>query len=244
MNDPTPGTVRVAAGRHRGRKLVVPGLAGVRPTPARVREALFDILGHREWAAMGGPLPGGARVLDLFAGSGALGLEALSRGAREVLFVESERGARDAINRNIGVLGEQGRAFVLPRDALRPGARPGQAAFALVLADPPYGSGLVAPALSALVREKWLAKHAVAVAELDAREDFAPPEGFAPADERRYGDTRLVFLEATLCRGGARLTPAAARGLRRGWARPAPCAGSRRSRPGLRAACPRTPTTA
>ena len=191
-----PGTVRIAAGLHRGRKLAVPQLDGVRPTPARVREALFDILAHREWAVAGGPLPAGARVLDLFAGSGALGLEALSRGAREVLFVERERGARDAIHRNIATLGEESRAFILPRDALRPGARLGQAPFELVLADPPYRSGLAAPALAALVREHWLAPRAVAVAELDAREDFVPPAGFESIDERRYGDTRLVFLEA------------------------------------------------
>ena len=190
-----PGTIRIVAGRHRGRRLKVPQGGDVRPTSDRVRESLFNILAHRDWRHSGGRLPRDARVLDVFAGSGALGLEALSRGAAEVLFLESDKTARTALDHNIEALDEVERAFVLPRDATQPGPRPGTEPFGLVLADAPYGSGLAAVALAALAAQGWLGPHTVAVMELDAKEPFDPPAGFIAAVDRRYGNTRLVFLE-------------------------------------------------
>ena len=192
-----PGTIRIVAGRHRGRRLKVPEGSDVRPTSNRVRESLFNILAHRDWRVQGGRLPRDVRVLDVFAGSGALGLEALSRGATEVLFLESDRSARTALYRNIEFLDEAERAFVLPRDAVRPGPRPGAEPFGLVLADAPYHSGLAAPALVALLAEGWLGPNAVAVVELDATEPFDPPAEFEAVEERSYGNARLLFLEAT-----------------------------------------------
>ena len=187
--------VRIGGGAYRGRMIAVPDGLAVRPTAARVRESLFNVLAHNDWQGAGGPLPRGARVLDAFAGAGALGLEALSRGALEVLLLEPDKAARAAVNANIDALDAAGRAFVLPRDATKPGPMPGTARFGLVLADAPYGSGLGAAALSALAAAGWLADGAVAVVELDGREPWAAPDGFTEAVDRRYGRTRLVFVE-------------------------------------------------
>lgn len=188
-----PGSIRVVSGLHRNRKLVVP--PGIRPTSSRVREALFDVLAHNPWSPSGDPLPQGARVVDAFAGSGALGIEALSRGAEEVVFLELDSDARAALRRNVGALDEASRATVLPRSAAAPGVRPIELPVGLVIADAPYGSGLAALSLAALAEAGWLAPRAVAAVELDAREEFAPPEGFAAVDDRRYGRTRMLFLQ-------------------------------------------------
>lgn len=187
-----PGRVRIIGGRHRGRTIEVPPQAGVRPTPARAREALFSILGAKT-LPQGTGLEG-ARVLDAFAGSGALGLEALSRGAALALFLEPDRGTRAVIARNIRHLGEGGGAFILPRDATKPGPVPAQGPFDAVFADAPYGSGLGCDALGALGRDGWLAPGALAVAEVGAGERIAAPPGFTLDTERTYGRTRLVFL--------------------------------------------------
>lgn len=189
------GSIRIVAGRHRGRKLIVPTGSNIRPTAERIREAIFNVLSHNHWRVTEGPLPRRARVLDAFAGSGALGLEALSRGASEVLLLDPDRAARAAIESNIDTLDETGQAFVAPRDATLPGPMPGEARFALVLADAPYGSGLAAPALAAFAKNGWLEDGAVAAVELNGKEPWEPPPGFTTADERRYGRTRLVFLE-------------------------------------------------
>ncbi|MBM3508451.1 MAG: 16S rRNA (guanine(966)-N(2))-methyltransferase RsmD [Alphaproteobacteria bacterium] len=188
------GSVRIGAGVHRGRKIAVPPGASVRPTSDRVRAALFNILAHRDWDGIG-PLPRGVAVLDAFAGSGALGIEALSRGATEVLFLERDAAIRKNLERTLATIDEVQRAYVLPRDATRPGSLPGSKRFGLMLADAPYGTGLAATALGEFAREGWLAPHAVAAVELDAREEFAPPAGFALIEERAYGNTRLVFLQ-------------------------------------------------
>jgi len=182
--------VRVVGGRHRGRRLVTPPGLAVRPTADRVREALFNILAH------GGHVPGGlvgARVLDLFAGTGALGLEALSRRAGHVVFIEHDRAALRALERNIQTLRAGTEVTVLARDATLPGGRVGPPA-ALAFLDPPYRQGLVAPALAALAAGAWLAPGALAVVEVGAREDVAPPAGYTVLDRRRYGATALVFL--------------------------------------------------
>ncbi len=189
--------MRIVGGQHRGREIFSPRGHHVRPTTDRTREALFDVLGHARV-----PLPEGAVVLDVFAGTGALGLEAFSRGAAHVLFIENHRDSLKFLKRNVSVLDAGERTAVLRRDALHPGtppASPGPAALAFL--DPPYGEGLAAPALTALAAHGWFADGAVAVVELTAREDFTAPEGMTMTDERAYGETRLLFLEVRVLPG-------------------------------------------
>jgi 16S rRNA (guanine966-N2)-methyltransferase len=183
--------MRIVGGRHRGRKLVAPPGDQVRPTSDRAREALFNILSHGDFAAAGSPFAG-ENVLDAFAGTGALGLEALSRGAARAAFVETDRAALTALRHNLAALDEEDAADIFPGDATRPPRAPFAAALALL--DPPYRSGLAALALAALAQMGWLTAGALAVVELAAKEPFSPPEGFAMIDERRYGAARLVFL--------------------------------------------------
>ena len=183
--------MRIVAGRHRGRRLLAPPGETVRPTSDRAREALFNILSHGQPAAEGIPFAGPA-VLDAFAGTGALGLEALSRGAAEAAFVEQDREALAILRQNIAALGEEGRARIVPGDATRPPRAP--SVYALAFLDPPYRSGLAAAALTALDAAGWLTPDALAVVELAAREHMAPPAGFNLVDERVYGATRLLFL--------------------------------------------------
>jgi 16S rRNA (guanine966-N2)-methyltransferase len=183
--------MRIVGGSHRGRRLVAPAGETVRPTSDRAREALFNILSHGRFAASG--LPFAERpVLDAFAGTGAFGLEALSRGASAAAFIEQDRDALQALRRNIAVLGEEDRVHILAGDATRPPRAP--FACALAFLDPPYRSGLAAPALAALAAAGWLTADTLAVVELAARETLAPPAGFGQIDERRYGAARLVFL--------------------------------------------------
>jgi 16S rRNA (guanine966-N2)-methyltransferase len=190
-SEPRPRGVRIVGGTHRGRRLLVPTGDAVRPTSDRAREALFNILSHGELAAGGLPFAG-RPVLDAFAGSGAFGLEALSRGAGRAAFIEQGRDALAALRRNIAALDEADRAQVVPGDA----TRPPRAAFACAVAflDPPYGGGLAAPALTALAAAGWLLPEALAIVEIAASESLQPPAGFTIVDERVYGAARLVFL--------------------------------------------------
>jgi 16S rRNA (guanine966-N2)-methyltransferase len=180
--------MRIVGGRHRGRALVAPPGSDVRPTSDRAREALFNILSH---GAFNAPFRD-AVVLDAFAGTGALGLEALSRGAAEAYFLETDRRALDALRRNVEGLGETARAHILAGDATRP--RPALRAAAVAFLDPPYGSGLAGPALTALAAAGWLAPEAITTVEVAAKEAFTPPGGFDLLDERRYGAARLFLL--------------------------------------------------
>ena len=187
--------MRIIAGRHRGLALADPGegdrSAHLRPTGDRVREALFNLLRHR---AGGDPVPG-ARVLDLFAGTGALGLEALSRGAAHVTFVDDGAAARALMRRNIEKMQAMGATKVWRRDATRLGENRG-APYTLVFLDPPYGKALGAASLASAVAGGWLAPGAVVVWEENAPQP-APP-GFAAEDSRRYGETWLTLLTHTL----------------------------------------------
>lgn len=183
--------MRIVGGSHRGRRLAVPPGEVVRPTSDRAREALFDILSHGELAANGIPFADRA-VLDAFAGTGAFGLEALSRGAAEAVFVENDRDALIVLRQNIAMLGEADRARVVTADATRPPRAP--LACAVAFLDPPYRSGLAAPALVALTAAGWLTSDALAVVEIGAREALLAPTGFVTFDERVYGAARLVFL--------------------------------------------------
>jgi 16S rRNA (guanine966-N2)-methyltransferase len=185
--------MRIVAGVHRGRRLLAPPGDIVRPTSDRAREAVFDILSHGRFAASGVPFAGTA-VLDAFAGTGAFGLEALSRGAVEAVFIERDREALAVLRRNIAALGETARCRIFPGDATRPPR--GDRSCALVYLDPPYASGLAPPALLALAAAGWIADDALAIVEIGAREELTPPAGFTLLDERVYGAARLVFLRS------------------------------------------------
>ena len=156
-----------------------------------MRVSLFDMLWHAPWGGRG--VVDGARVLDAFAGTGALGLEALSRGAAQATFMETDPAALKAINQNIARCVELKRARVLAQDVLKP-PRCGQPA-SLVFLDPPYGQGLNAAALAALLKAGWLAPGALISAEF-GREEAAAPEGFEALAERRHGLATLLFLRA------------------------------------------------
>jgi len=198
---PNGRCMRIVGGNHRGRHLIAPPGEAVRPTSDRAREALFNILSHGAFAAAGIPFADRA-VLDAFAGTGALGLEALSRGAAEAVFIENDREALLALRRNIADLGETGRTRVIIGDATRP--PPAPIACAVAFLDPPYASGLAAPALAALAAARWLTQDALVVIEIGAREPFVAPEGFAAIDERIYGAARLIFLHREDDRIGSR----------------------------------------
>ncbi len=179
--------MRIIAGKHRHRRLAAPAGNNVRPTGDRVREAMFNILEHNLLDLEG------AAVLDAFAGSGALGLEALSRGAASVTFLEPAHDARAALSRNIRDLDEDDNAEVLNRDATRPGPAPRQHDLALL--DPPYRQGKGEAALDAL--RDWLKRGAICVVETDRRDALPLPDGYELIQHRDYGRTRLWFVERT-----------------------------------------------
>ena len=185
--------MRIVAGRFRGAALVAPKGSDIRPTSDRVRESLFNILAH----GIDGVRLEGARVLDLFAGTGALGLEALSRGAAYVHFVEDDADARGLIRRNIEALGATGVTRIYRRDATKLGDAGTLKPFDLVFADPPYGKGLAERALQSAVGGGWLLPAALAVVEESADAEFALPPGFDLIDQRVYGDTAIRFLRRT-----------------------------------------------
>ncbi len=153
---------------------------------------MFDILLHRDWGPGGGDPVAGAVVLDVFCGTGALGLEALSRGASSVWMMDAAPQSLALARRNVAGLGEEGSVTVMRAD----GGAPPRARTAAMLAflDPPYGQDLAAPALAALAATGWLAAGCVAVVELARRDRFAVPPGFELLDDRQYGETRVVFL--------------------------------------------------
>ncbi len=191
--------MRIVAGKHRGRRLEAPAGRRVRPTADRAREALFNILDHGGWARSGteqggGSILAGARVLDAFAGSGALGLEALSRGAAHATFMDRDRAALETVRRNAETLGEgRGSVSLVRADATDPPRADAPASIAFL--DPPYGEGLAEPALTALAAAGWLADAALAIVELPAKAAAPePPPGFTRLDDRTYGAARLVFL--------------------------------------------------
>jgi 16S rRNA (guanine966-N2)-methyltransferase len=181
--------MRIVGGRWRGRALLAPKSQAIRPTADRLRETLFNILVH----AYGNPVDG-ARVLDLFAGTGALGLEALSRGAAFVQFVEDGAEARALIRGNVDALGAGGATKIYRRDATALGDVGPNGVFTLAFLDPPYGKGLAEQALASARDGRWLSPGALAVVEEAAGAKFTAPEGFEELERRDYGDTELVFL--------------------------------------------------
>ena len=181
--------MRVIGGKLRGRTLKGPISAAIRPTADRLRESIFNILVH----AYGDPIAG-ARVLDLFAGTGALGIEALSRGARFALFVEEAAEARALIRSNVEALGLTGVTRIFRRDATKLGEAKPIEPFSLVFCDPPYGRGLAERALAAARDGGWLAPGAFVVVEETADASFAAPEGFEEIERRSHDDTQIIFL--------------------------------------------------
>jgi 16S rRNA (guanine966-N2)-methyltransferase len=185
--------MRIVAGTFRGRPIASPEHEGLRPTSDRVRESMFNILSH----GIDGFDPAGVRVLDLFAGTGALGIEAMSRGAAYCLFVEQDADARGLIRENIEAFGLTGVTRIFRRDAttIGPAGRGDQ--FGLVMCDPPYGKGLGEKALRAAAEGGWLAPHAVAVLEERAGVEIALPDRFQELDRRTWGQTQALFARYT-----------------------------------------------
>ena len=181
--------MRIVGGALRGRALATPQSQNVRPTSDRLRESIFDILAHGYAGALEG-----AVVVDLFAGTGAMGLEALSRGAARALFIDDGAEARALLRQNIETLGLGGVTRVFRRDATKLGLAPPGEGFTLAFLDPPYGKGLAPRALAELLRGNWLAPGALVIVEEAASAEFDAPEGFSLADARRYGDTQIVIL--------------------------------------------------
>ncbi len=184
--------MRIAAGKLKGRAIVAPEGQGTRPTSDRARQAIFNVLEHAAWAE---PLQG-ARVMDLFAGSGALGFEAMSRGAAFALFVETDEDARGAIRDNADAYGVMGATRVHRRSATDLGVRPGSdgEAFDLAFLDPPYGKGLGEQALARLIEGNWLKPGATVVFERGSDEPEIETSGYARLDARDYGAARVLFL--------------------------------------------------
>jgi len=185
--------VRITGGRFGGRTLAGPKDLAVRPTSDKVRQAVFNIIAHHDFGA--GFVLEDARVIDLFAGTGAMGIEAVSRGAQYCLFVDEAAESRALLRTNVEALQLTGHSKIWRRDATKLGPMgPGAGGpFALAFLDPPYRKNLLAPAMASLAEGRWLASTALVVCER-AEEEAAPDaEGFTKLDERVYGDTRVAF---------------------------------------------------
>ena len=181
--------MRIVAGKFRGASIEAPKGLATRPTSDRVRQALFNVLEH-------GPARfdfEGARVLDLFAGSGALGLEALSRGARCAMFIEESPTARAAIRRNVEALGLTGVTKIRRRDATKLGEAGTLQPFQLIFCDPPYGKRLAERALEEAIDGGWTEQGAIAMLEESVDVAVSWPPSFREIDRRRYGDTQIAI---------------------------------------------------
>jgi 16S rRNA (guanine966-N2)-methyltransferase len=181
--------MRVVGGSLRGRTLAGPKSAAIRPTADRLRESLFNILVH----AYGDPVTG-ARVLDLFAGTGALGIEALSRGAAFALFIDQSAEARALLRENVTALGLGGTSRIFRRDATKLGPSHPLEPFSLAFLDPPYGEGLAQVALSSAFAGGWLLPGALVIVEDTTKAHFTAPAEFTELERRAYDDTEFVFL--------------------------------------------------
>ncbi|MBV8426232.1 MAG: 16S rRNA (guanine(966)-N(2))-methyltransferase RsmD [Hyphomicrobiales bacterium] len=184
--------MRIVAGRFGGRAIAAPSTGAIRPTSDRLRETIFNILAHGH----GDPVTG-ARVLDLFAGTGAMGLEALSRGASFCLFVDQGAEARSLMRSSIEKLGCAGETRIFRRDATKLGAVKPLAPFSLVFCDPPYGRGLAVPALASALAGGWIAPNATIVVEERADCAFTFPSGITETERRTQGDTMIAFAQAS-----------------------------------------------
>lgn len=182
--------MRIVGGQFRGRVLAAPKTAATRPTSDRVRESVFNILAH----GIGDFSIEGAKVLDLFAGTGALGVEALSRGAAFCMFVEEDAAARGTIRENVEALGLTGVTKIFRRDATGLGDAGKYAGFTLLFADPPYDKGLASKALASAASGSWLQPGAIAVIEDRVGASIDLPSMFQQLDLRTWGDTQVMFV--------------------------------------------------
>ena len=191
--------MRIVAGSLKGRTIATPEGQGTRPTSDRARQAVFNVLEHAAWAE---PLEG-MRVMDLYAGSGALGFEAISRGAAFALFVETDEEARGAIRENADAFHVMGRTRVHRRSAIDLGSRPGSdsEAFDLAFLDPPYRKGLGEQTLARLLEGGWLKPGALVVFERGSDEPEIDIPGYERLDARDYGAARVLFLRAGSAEG-------------------------------------------
>ncbi len=182
----------IVAGKHKGRRIEAPEGRAVRPTASRTREAVFNILSHGRYASEDAPLLRG-RVADIFCGSGAMGLEALSRGASHVTFVDKSRESLEAVEYNVKHFGETSTTRIIRADSsiLPLAPHPHE----ILLIDPPYNSGLIVGALNTAKAGGWIAPHGVAVVEQAWKEAITIPKGWQQIDERKYGNTRVLLLE-------------------------------------------------
>ena len=180
--------MRIIAGKHRGQKLTAPAGQTVRPSSDRLRQALFNILEHGKHEIE----LAGATVVDAFAGTGALGLEALSRGANHATFIENNPAVMEHLRQNVAICDEAERAVITRANASSP--PPARVACDLAFLDPPYRSDLGVPALIALANQGWLKPRAVCTLEIAKAEQLLPPTGFDVIDERTYGAARIVML--------------------------------------------------
>lgn len=181
----------IVAGKHKGRRIESPQGREIRPTAARTREAIFNILAHGRFAGEEPLLHG--RIADIFCGSGAMGLEALSRGARNITFVDKSRDALEAAEYNSKQFGEMANIRLIRADSsqLPPAPHPHE----IIFIDPPYRSGLAVGALNTVRTGGWLAQNGVVVLEQAWKEPVVIPPGYAQIDERKYSNTRVVLLE-------------------------------------------------
>jgi len=186
--------VRIVGGRFKGRRLVAPEGRDVRPTPDRARESIFNILAHADFA----PDLEGASVVDIFAGTGAMGLEAMSRGATTATFLEIDPRARAAIIKNAGTMGQASTIRVLNLNAtmLPPPPRIAKCPATVIFLDPPYGEDVLPGVLLTLLHRGWAASGTLCVAETPSERDFDPPRGYSLADQRTYGAALVSFLLA------------------------------------------------
>jgi 16S rRNA (guanine966-N2)-methyltransferase len=184
--------MRIVAGRFGGARLASPKSNIARPTSDKVRQAVFNVLAH----GLEGFELDNVRALDLFAGTGAMGLEALSRGARYCLFIEQNAEVRATLRRNVEELGLTGATKIWRRDVTKLGPAGRLGAFGLIILDPPYGKGLGQLALASALEGGWIEPGGICVLEEAASADIDLPQGFELLDQRRYGDTQVVFLQS------------------------------------------------
>jgi len=181
--------MRIVGGNFRGRSIAGPKSVAIRPTSDRLRESIFNILMH----GYDDPVSG-ARVLDLFSGTGALGLEAMSRGAAHALFVDEGTEARALIRQNVETLGLAGVTRLFRRDATKLGAVHPNEPYSLIFLDPPYGKGLAEKALLSARDGGWMTRNALIMVE-EVKGAFVTPDGFNEIERRAYDDTEIVFLK-------------------------------------------------
>jgi 16S rRNA (guanine966-N2)-methyltransferase len=186
--------MRVIAGKYKGRNIDTLQAKGknIRPTTGKTREALFNILSHGQFVETGKKLLEGARVLDLFCGSGALAIEALSRGAGFVVLIDMNKDHLEIARTNLKNIGEeQNAAFIRANSSTPP---PAHVPCNLIFIDPPYNQGLAQTTLENLVKGNWLAERAIIVVETAKKEDITTPEGFEELTDRHYGNSRIRIL--------------------------------------------------